>query len=221
MSRIVWFHPRQLMPPRGGGEFRSTGLVEGALAAGHEVLLVHPDDGPEYVDPLPQRLQVATVQLRAGLSRASAKVLARDPLRAPQATPGSIAQARSTIEEFAPDLAIVSQVMSWSLARRLLPDVPWIYDAHNVEHELFDSHLSTSTTAIDRLTFGVDARRVARAERDLLERSTVTQHLAGPLSSSPARWRRRPGWPGPPRRERRCSSLARSTFRLTSRRSAT
>ena len=34
MSRIVWFHPRQLMPPRGGGEFRSTGLVEGALAAG-------------------------------------------------------------------------------------------------------------------------------------------------------------------------------------------
>jgi glycosyltransferase involved in cell wall biosynthesis len=174
MSRIVWFHPRQVLPPRGGGEFRSTGLVDGALAAGHEVLLVHPDDGPEYADALPERLQVATVQLRAGLLRAAAKVLARDPLRAPQATLGSIAQTRRTIEEFTPDLAIVSQVMSWSLARRLLPDIPWVYDAHNVERELFDSHVATATTAMNRLTFGVDARRVARAERELLEQSTVT-----------------------------------------------
>jgi glycosyltransferase involved in cell wall biosynthesis len=174
MSRIVWFHPRQLLPPRGGGEFRSAGLVEGALAAGHEVLVVHPDDGPEYVDAMPERLHVATVQLRAGLSRVAAKVLAQDPLRAPQATLGSIARTRRTIDEFTPDLAIVSQVMAWSLARRLLPDVPWVYDAHNIEHELFDSHLASATTAMERLTFGIDARRVARAERELLERSTVT-----------------------------------------------
>ena len=174
MSRIVWFHPRQLMPPRGGGEFRSTGLVEGALAAGHEVLLVHPDDGLEYGSPLPDRLHVTTVQLRTGLPRAAAKVLSRDPLRAPRATRASMAQARRAIEEFGPDLAIVSQVMSWPLARRLLPDVPWVYDAHNVEHELFKSHLAAATTLASRLTFRVDARRVARIEHRMLQGGILT-----------------------------------------------
>jgi glycosyltransferase involved in cell wall biosynthesis len=174
MSRIVWFHPRQLLPPRGGGEFRSAGLVQGALAAGHEVLLVHPDDGPEYDEPLPDLLQVTTVTLRTGLSRAAAKVFSRDPLRAPRASRSSMAQARRDIEEFLPDLAIVSQVMSWSLARRLLPDVPWVYDSHNVEHELFESHLAAATTLGSRLTFRVDAARVARAERRMLETSTLT-----------------------------------------------
>lgn len=174
MSRIVWFHPRQLLPPRGGGEFRSAGLVQGALAAGHEVLLVHPDDGPEYDEPLPDLLQVTTVTLRTGLSRAAAKVFSRDPLRAPRARRSSMAQARRDIEEFLPDLAIVSQVMSWSLARRLLPDVPWVYDSHNVEHELFESHLAAATTLGSRLTFRVDAARVARAERRMLETSTLT-----------------------------------------------
>lgn len=171
MARIVWFHPRRLLPPRGGGELRARGLVDGALAAGHQVLLVHPDDGPTDSEPLPAGLEIATLHARAGVARAVTKLLSRDPLRAPRVTSRSLARAERAIADFAPDLAIVSQVMSWSIARRLLPDVPWAYDAHNVERDLFQAYVSLATRPLDRLTFRTDLRRVAATERQLLGRS--------------------------------------------------
>jgi glycosyltransferase involved in cell wall biosynthesis len=171
VARIVWFHPRRLLPPRGGGELRARGLVEGALAAGHQVLLVHPDDGPTHSEPLPPGLEIALLHARTGVARAATKLLSRDPLRAPRVTTRSLARAERAISDFGPDLAIVSQVMSWSIARRLLPDVPWVYDAHNVERDLFRAHLSLASSPLDRLTFRTDLRRVAAAERQLLGRS--------------------------------------------------
>ena len=74
MSRIVWFHPRQLFPPRGGGDHRSAGLVRGALAAGHEVLLVQPYDGLPRDAP-PAGLRVVDLTPRQGAANALAKIV--------------------------------------------------------------------------------------------------------------------------------------------------
>jgi glycosyltransferase involved in cell wall biosynthesis len=173
MSRIVWFHPRQLFPPRGGGDHRSAGLVRGALAAGHEVLLVQPYDGLARDAP-PAGLQVVDLTPRQGAANALAKVVERAPLRAPRLTRSSMASARHTIARFAPDLGVVSEIMTWGLAEPLLPaGIPWIYDAQNVEHELFRSHLASASSALERLTFRVDLHRVARTERALLRRSSA------------------------------------------------
>ena len=171
MSRIVWFHPRQVFPPRGGGEFRSIGLMQCAIAAGHEVLVVAPGDGPANTGPLPEGLSVIDVDLQRGVGRVAAKVLSRSPLRSPRPTRAGLAQARRAIADFAPELAIVSQVMASPLAKPLLPEVPWVYDAHNVEHELFASHLASASSGVARVTFRVDLARVAATERRLLRES--------------------------------------------------
>jgi glycosyltransferase involved in cell wall biosynthesis len=173
MSRIVWFHPRQLFPPRGGGDHRSAGLVRGALAAGHEVLLVQPYDGLPRDAP-PAGLQVVDLTPRQGAANAVAKVVERAPLRAPRLTRASMTRARRRIAAFAPDLGVVSEIMTWGLAEPLLPaGVPWISDAQNVEPELFRSHLASASSALERLTFRVDLHRVARTERALLRHSSA------------------------------------------------
>lgn len=173
MARIVWFHPRQLQPPRGGGDVRGIGLVRGALAAGHTVLLVHPDDGHELKEPTLPGLTIAQLRLKRGAWRLAAKVFSSDPLRAPRATGRSMASAAQIIRQFDPELGVVSQVMSRSIARRLLPDVPWIYDAHNVERELFEAHLALAGNTVNRLTFRIDLHRVSAAERKLVAESAA------------------------------------------------
>lgn len=174
MSRIVWFHPRQLVPPRGGGDFRTLGLLRGVLEAGHEVLLVVPGEGLAAPDDPVPGLRTVELTLRGGLSRAVTKVVSRSPLRAPRLTRSSIAAARRQVEDFGPDLGIASEGTIWGMVAALMPDVPWIYDSQNVEHELFAGHLAAATGVVDRLTFRVDHRRIAREERLLLTRSDAT-----------------------------------------------
>ena len=179
MARIVWFHPRQLMPPRGGGDHRTLGLVRGALAADHDVLLVQPNDQLDGGQP-PSGLTTAELDVRRGVSGALTKVFSADPLRAPRVTRGSVDRVRGMIDEFRPDLGVVSEVMTWGLARRLMPAVPWIYDSQNVEHELFEGHRQAALRLVDRVTFTVDHRRVTRAERALLRESAATLTVSDP-----------------------------------------
>jgi glycosyltransferase involved in cell wall biosynthesis len=173
VARILWFHPRQLLPPRGGGDHRTLGLVRGALAAGHEVLLVDMDEGLAGAEP-PDGLRIAGLTSHAGLTLVAAKLVSTDPLRSPRPTRAALATARRTIEAFAPEVAVVSEVMTWGLARRLMPDVSWIYDSQNVEHALFAGHLASATGPVEKLTFRLDQHRVASAERALLGRSAAT-----------------------------------------------
>jgi glycosyltransferase involved in cell wall biosynthesis len=73
------------------------------------------------------------------------------------------------IEDFAPQVAIVSEVMSATIARRLTPPgCPMIYDAHNVEHELYSSHRENAMNPVDWLTYAIDAVRVRRDETSLV-----------------------------------------------------
>jgi len=144
------------------------------LSAGHDVLLVAPSEGLQVQgDPLPG-LRTVELTLRSGIPRVVTKVLSRSPLRAPRVTRASVAGARRAIADFRPDLGVASEGTIWGMTSALMPDVPWIYDAHNVEHELFAAHAAAAAGALDRLTFRVDRRRIARDERLLLDRSEVT-----------------------------------------------
>lgn len=177
MTRILWFHPRPWGPARGGGDLRTHGLVGCAIRAGHDVLLATPDAGTIV---RPSGVEVVELPSPAGHVLSMAKVLSRHPLRSPRATRRGLHQARWQIGEFAPQMVVVSEVMAWSLAERLVPlGVPLVYDAANVESRLF-RQLADRAAGLDRFTFAIDARRVARDEAVLLDRAAsvlaVSEH---------------------------------------------
>ena len=195
VTRVVWFHPRRLVPHAVAATIAPLGLVTGMLAAGHEILLVAPDDDLPGRAGVPQGLLLAGLRIRRGLAGAVSKVVSRDPLRSPRPTLASVAEARAAITAFEPDVAVVSEVMAWALARRLLPAVPWVYDSQNIERDLFQGHLDSTRGAFERLTFRVDLRRVSAAERALLARSGgdvggVQDRCRWPADPRP----RQPGW---------------------------
>lgn len=170
MSRILWFHPRPWGPPRGGGDLRTQGLIRCALAAGHQVDLVAPASQQAF--PRPAGLSVLELRSRAGMGLAAAKLLSSHPLRSPRVVGAGRRETELAIRASSPDVAVVSEVMSWSIAALLLPpEVPWAYDAVNVESELFRELARRARGAIDRVTFAVDAARVARDEQAMLLRA--------------------------------------------------
>lgn len=172
MTRILWFHPRPLAPATNGGDLRTQGLVAAAVTLGHEVLLVHPAGGDASgLDPA--LAQVAYERPR-GPAFVATKALSASPLRSPRITRRSRIATAAAVGEFDPQVAVVSEVMSWSVARRLVPPmVPLVYDAHNDETLLFAQLHAGARGPVDRTTFSVDESRVARAEAALLRRAAV------------------------------------------------
>lgn len=171
MSRILWFHPRPWGPPQGGGDLRTQGLVQCALRTGHEVAMIAPSATGHH--PVPTGLRLIGFPGPGAMRLPLAKALSVHPLRSPRLTATDRRALRRDIESFAPEVAIVSEVMSWSIAHALLPDgISTVYDAANVESVLFRG-LAAQAAGLDRITFGVDAWRVARAEKALLDRADV------------------------------------------------
>lgn len=168
--RVLWFHPRSWAGARHGGDLRTEGLLRCVVALNHEVVLVVPPGEDQWQVPGVQVLTAPGPRSRAAL--ALRKVASSDPLRAPQIARGRSAPLAAELEALSPDAVLVSEVMSWSLARRLAPSgLPLVYDAQNVEGELFAAHARAAKGLQDRVTFAVDARRVARAEQALLRRA--------------------------------------------------
>jgi glycosyltransferase involved in cell wall biosynthesis len=101
------------------------------------------------------------------------KVVSRYPLVAPRLDIRSRESVRRQVQAFQPDLVVISEVMSWSIAKPLLPaTVPILYDAHNVEHALYRSLADVAQGwGMERWAKAIDARRVARAEAELATRS--------------------------------------------------
>jgi len=83
----------------------------------------------------------------------------------------SVEAARRAIRDFDPDVAVVSEMLSWSFARRLIQDVPFVYDAHNVERDLLQSLRDVPDTRVRKIVFRIDESRTRRAEDELLTRA--------------------------------------------------
>jgi glycosyltransferase involved in cell wall biosynthesis len=165
MARLLWFHSRPVYPPRGGGEVRVAGLIECALNLGHEVLLVQLDghDSPGE-SPVP----TIAVRDRPRMFRLVTKLFSRQPLRAGRPTESSLAAARAQIDTFRPDLAIVSEIHSAAIAAPLAKGMPWIFDSYDVSSDLYRDLARRAPGAVSRLTYSIDAGRVARLEGELL-----------------------------------------------------
>jgi glycosyltransferase involved in cell wall biosynthesis len=172
VSRILWITPRPLYPARSGGEIRTSGLIDAAVAAGHQVLVV--EAGTSSAEP-PAGVELVSLELRSGWSNLVAKAATTAPLRAPRATRGSFARAQARIARFAPECVVAAEIYSASLATPLVPaGTPWIYDAHNVEADRYRALAASASGPVDRLSLPADVRRIERAERNLLRRADAT-----------------------------------------------
>lgn len=163
--RILWFHPRALFPATGGSDIRTQGLVRLAVNQGHRVCLVQAGSGQP---PNIKGLVIVDLELQQGLRRRLAQLIPPGPLRAPRVRRDSLVRTARDIAEFDPQLTIVSEVMTWTFARRLAPSCPSIYDAHNVEHELYQSHFRNGKDMFEKATYWVDRRRITHMERHLM-----------------------------------------------------
>jgi glycosyltransferase involved in cell wall biosynthesis len=124
-------------------------------------------------------VELADLESPRGAAWLATKIVSRHSLRSPRLTSRSVTRAVRHIDAFAPDVAIVSELMAWPLARRLLPPgVPWVYDAHNVESRMFREFAATARGPLDRLTFSIDARRVAADEADVLRRADAVMAVS-------------------------------------------
>jgi glycosyltransferase involved in cell wall biosynthesis len=172
VSRILWITPRPLYPARSGGEIRTSGLIDAAVAAGHQVLVI--EAGTSSVEP-PAAVELLSLELRSGWSNLVAKAASTAPLRAPRATLESFSTARDRIAGFAPECVVAAEIYSASLATPLVPaGTPWIYDAHNVEADRYRALAATASGPVDRISLPADIRRIERAERNLVRRADAT-----------------------------------------------
>ncbi|WP_345206725.1 glycosyltransferase family 4 protein [Fodinibacter luteus] len=149
-----------------------------ALKAGHDVTIVTPW-GAELLHETAPRV-VPFRQPHPYPLLAAMKVVSRHPLRSPRIGPRARHEVLRAVDAFEPDVAVVSEIMSWSFAQRLIPPgVRLVYDAQNVEGALFRDMTALARTRLDRLTFAVDTRRVARAERQLAKSAEQVLCVSG------------------------------------------
>lgn len=166
MSRVVFVAPRPVWPARGGGQIRCAGLIAAAVSAGHQVLVIQPAGGAPPNSPA--GLHVFQATLRHRLVGTPSKFFSAEPIRSPRLTRAAARAARLAVLEFEPDICVVSEVHSSTLLTLLPLALPLLYDSPNVESDLYRTLLDTAVGPVDRFTFALDVRRIARAERRLL-----------------------------------------------------
>lgn len=172
MTRVLWITPRPLYPARAGGEIRTSGLIDAAVKAGHDVLVIEAGTSPGKP---PGGVELCSVTLRSGITNILAKATTPAPLRAPRPNRAALIPARAQIAAFSPHCVVVSEIYSASLVDDLLPpESPWIYDAHNVEVDRYRALAAAAGSLSEKLSLRADISRVARAERDLVGRATAT-----------------------------------------------
>lgn len=147
----------------GDAELRTRTLVRQVIQGGHTVLRAQQQASTVHTElPGLRRLDLPFRQDRL---RYAENLRSRRPLSAQAMRSQAWRRARAAVSDFDPQLCIVSELVSYDSAKRLMPrGCPWIYDAHNVEPELFADLGPMEPNPIRRVAYAVDAKRFARDE---------------------------------------------------------
>lgn len=166
MSRLLFVVARPVWPTTGGGQLRSAGLIDIALDAGHEVLLVQPAGGAKV--PSRAGLRCVEIDLRRGAYGYLSKLCSRRPLRSPRPSRRGNRAAAKAVRDFDGDIAVLGEVHAVTLWHLVPEGMPLVYDSPNVEVALYAELVRAAGNALDKVTLRIDRRRIGRAERQLL-----------------------------------------------------
>lgn len=170
--RIVWITGRPVWPARGGGELRISGLVNEMVARGHEVTVLQPS--PSDPEAAPPGIATVTVpRTWTGRTRLLGKLPSRFPLHSPRIGVLGRAVIRETLSAVRPDVLVVSEIHAWPLAAEVVGSMPFVFDTHNVEVRLM-ADLRRQARGLQRIAYGIDQKRLARLEPEVLARAAST-----------------------------------------------
>jgi glycosyltransferase involved in cell wall biosynthesis len=178
MARILALTSRLPYPPREGHQLRSWHILR-ALAERHEVTLlsfVRDDDLPDNTAPL--RDTVARLETFSVPSERSRAVLAAALVRGLLGNHPFVVEKyastamRARIAELLPQVDIV-HVDMLPLAAWVAPTrVPFVLNAHNVEHELLQRRVEIETRPLHRAFLRTQVERLKRFETSACRRAS-------------------------------------------------
>lgn len=172
MTRIVWVHARRVLGEHGGSELRTRTLLSSVLKAGHSVLLIQQHARRQHTH-LPG-LEVVSLALCEGALRYVANLRSGRPLSARTMAHSTLPEVRAQIDAFQPDVCVLSELAGFEIAEQLVPaSCPWLYDAHNVEPELFADLAAAERNPARKVAFAIDAGRSAEVQRRVLDRCSA------------------------------------------------
>jgi glycosyltransferase involved in cell wall biosynthesis len=177
--RILWVKAGKLLPVDSGGKIRSYNILV-QLAKVHEVTLLSYYGGEKdlgYEAEIARHLPGAEVIHTAAPEstvRQSIDYLMRLPASAPYAVtkfthPRVRSAVSKTLEERRSDVA-VCDFLSASLNFPSTSPVPVVLFQHNVETSLWRRMADRETNPVRKLSYGIEASKMARYERDTLAR---------------------------------------------------
>jgi sugar transferase (PEP-CTERM/EpsH1 system associated) len=177
--KILWVKAGKLLPVDTGGKIRSFNILR-HLAREHEVTLLSYYGGrrdPEYEAAIAQRLPGArTIYTAApdGTTAQSLDYILRLPSAAPYAVkkfshPRVRQEVAQRLEDRSLDVA-VCDFLSASLNFPESSPAPVVLFQHNVETMLWQRMAQTEKSAVRKLAYGIEARKMSAYERRALRR---------------------------------------------------
>ncbi len=181
MSTILVLAPYVPHPPTHGGSMRSRVLLE-ALCADHEVHLVVPIGGPQprlaaqalaralplqvHEAPVPAEPRPDFARKLLSWARGRSELLQRRwGERAGPVIAGLAAKVR-------PDLLVADSTFVWPVVPRA--SAPLLLHLHNLESSVFARGDASQRSFAERLTRQFEARTIAAAEREAIQRAALT-----------------------------------------------
>ena len=171
MARVLFVTGRLPHPPQEGHQLRSWHLLRAAAAAGHDVTLLSLVRPEEAGPPSAELSRTASVQAVAlpemsalrSLVTAASVVRGRTLLEARYIT-GALTRAFERLVAGA-DLVHLDILAVAALIERVPPDLPVVFNAHNVESRLLAERVRSEPARWRRAVLASQVRRLARMER--------------------------------------------------------
>ena len=183
--RILMLTPALPWPTHQGGAMRNFGLLEGLHQAGHDVTLLSFGEWPESASPLHLLCsQIITVPLPERRTFARLRdVFQTDSPDLARRLDSSRMRARldELLQRQRFDMVQFEGLEMCALlplVRRLQPEAPCCYDAHNAEYQLQENVFAVDRQQLSRWPAAawswLQARRIARFERSVCEQVSGT-----------------------------------------------
>ncbi|WP_392544867.1 glycosyltransferase family 4 protein [Oryzobacter telluris] len=148
-------------------------MVSVVAEAGHQVMMICPATPWGELEASHDFPVVTVADYAWRPARWASRLASVEPLRAARGHRKAVRSAAAIVAAFEPDLVVVAEVTSAALASRVVGrGLPTLYDAHNVDTRLYRDLRRTARTWFERVTYGVDASRVAIKEGELARRAS-------------------------------------------------
>jgi sugar transferase (PEP-CTERM/EpsH1 system associated) len=176
MKPILFLAPRLPLPADTGAKIRTLNLLR-QLRQAFELHLVCFSDGPQDSERAmalrSEGIEVTLVPMPpAALAYWNAIVPGRPPVTVAKYTSPRMARTLTTLARARAYGAVHCDHVHMAQYQQRIPDLPWVLDEHNVEHQILDRLAQVQENPLRRWLVANQAARMRTFERDAVSRAT-------------------------------------------------